>query len=104
MKWAEPSDGRAWRRPLADTDRPITEIAFTTRWQSLGTFGRTFRDVTGEDPSTWRRRVRPTARELEPVPACVVKAAHRPILKSAVSEKRRRGAGGTKRRGTKEIP
>ncbi len=91
----------AW---LRDTDRPITEIAFATGWQSLGTFGRTFRDVTGEDPSTWRRRVRPDARELEPVPACIVKAAHRPILTSAVSEKRRRAAGGTKRRGIKESP
>src|SRR5882672_9252383 len=29
---------------LRDTDRPITDIAFDTGWESLGTFGRTFRD------------------------------------------------------------
>jgi transcriptional regulator GlxA family with amidase domain len=31
---------------LRDTDLPITEIAFQTGWNSLGTFGRIFRDVT----------------------------------------------------------
>ena len=36
---------------LRDTDLPITEIAFQTGWESLGTFGRTFRDVTGESPA-----------------------------------------------------
>ncbi len=36
---------------LRDTDLPITEIAFQTGWESLGTFGRTFRDITGESPS-----------------------------------------------------
>jgi transcriptional regulator GlxA family with amidase domain len=35
---------------LRDTDLSITEIAFQTGWGSLGTFGRTFRDVTGESP------------------------------------------------------
>src|SRR3954465_12518635 len=30
---------------LRDTDLPITEIAFETGWQSLGTFGRIFRDI-----------------------------------------------------------
>src|SRR5215207_4727470 len=46
---------------LRDADLSITEIAFATGWQSLGTFGR---------------------------------AAHRPDLKIAVSEKRRQGATG----------
>ncbi|HWT20327.1 MAG TPA: helix-turn-helix transcriptional regulator, partial [Variovorax sp.] len=36
---------------LRDTDRPITDIAFDTGWASLGTFGRTFRDITGSSPS-----------------------------------------------------
>ena len=31
---------------LRDTDHPIIAIAFETGWQSLGTFGRTFRDIT----------------------------------------------------------
>src|SRR3954470_11239643 len=32
---------------LRDTELSVTEIAFHTGWGSLGTFGRTFRDVTG---------------------------------------------------------
>ena len=43
---------------LRDTDMPIIEIALQAGWDSLGTFGRTFRDVTGESPSANRRRVR----------------------------------------------
>src|SRR5476649_704835 len=39
---------------LRDTDLPIIEIAFQTGWNSLGTFGRTFRDITGESPSQLR--------------------------------------------------
>src|SRR5215471_302550 len=33
---------------LRDSDLSITEIAFQTGWRSLGTFGRVFRDITGE--------------------------------------------------------
>lgn len=75
---------------LRDTDRSITEIAFETGWQSLGTFGRTFRDVTGERPSAVRSRARAAMHALHLVPACHVRAAHRPDLIIAVSEKRRR--------------
>src|SRR5690348_237752 len=56
---------------LRDTDLPITEIAFATGWESLGTFGRTFRDITGESPSAVRARARDaanTAHELSRVP------------------------------------
>jgi transcriptional regulator GlxA family with amidase domain len=77
---------------LRDTDLPITEIAFQTGWDSLGTFGRTFRDVTGESPSSLRARAKAAQHDLERVPHCFVRAAHRPNLKIAVSEKRRRGA------------
>ncbi len=77
---------------LCDTDRPITEVAFDTGWESLGTFGRTFRDVTGESPGAIRARARTAAHELGRVPACFVSAAHRPDLTIAVSEKRRREA------------
>jgi transcriptional regulator GlxA family with amidase domain len=79
---------------LRDTALSITEIAFHTGWGSLGTFGRVFRDVTGESPGAIRARARATARELGRVPACFLSAAHRPDLTSAVSEKRRRVAGG----------
>lgn len=89
---------------LRDTDLSITEIAFQTGWESLGTFGRTFRDITGRNPGAIRTRARATAHELGPVPACVVSAAQRPDLTSAVSEKRRRVAGGTKGAHDKEVP
>ena len=78
---------------LRDTDLAITEIAFRTGWESLGTFGRTYRDITGESPSATRKRLREMPAELGRVPACVLKAAHRPDLNSAVSEKRRQAAG-----------
>jgi transcriptional regulator GlxA family with amidase domain len=79
---------------LRDTELAITEIAFETGWESLGTFGRTFRDVTGESPTAMRERG--AAQGLDRVPACIVSAARRPGLTIAVSEKRRREAGATK--------
>jgi transcriptional regulator GlxA family with amidase domain len=79
---------------LRDTDLSITEIAFRTGWRSLGTFGRTFRDITGKNPGEIRERERATGHELGRVPACVLSAAHRPYLTIAVSEKRRRIASG----------
>lgn len=78
---------------LRDTDMPITQIAFQTGWDSLGTFGRTFRDITGENPSALRAREQATNHELDRVPHCFVSAALRPNLKIAVSEKRRRKQG-----------
>ncbi len=77
---------------LRDTALPITDIAFQTGWGSLGTFGRTFRDITGESPGELRDREKIALHELERVPACFVSAARRPGLISAVSEKRRQEA------------
>jgi AraC-like DNA-binding protein len=77
---------------LRDGDIPITDIAFQTGWKSLGTFGRTFRDITGESPGDLRAQQKATLHELERVPACFVSAAQRPDLTIAVSEKRRREA------------
>ena len=79
---------------LRDSNLSITDIAFQTGWKSLGTFGRTFRDVTGESPGEFRAREQAAPHELEWVPACFVSAAHRPDLTIAVSEKRRQEAGG----------
>ena len=79
---------------LRDTEIAITDIAFQTGWQSLGTFGRIFRDVTGLSPGQLRIRERTTAHALDRVPACYLSAAHRPDLKMAVSEKRRNEAAG----------
>jgi transcriptional regulator GlxA family with amidase domain len=77
---------------LRDTDAAITDIAFETGWNSLGTFGRIFRDIMGESPSELRRRESRAEHALAQVPHCFVRAAHRPNLKIAVSEKRRQQA------------
>jgi transcriptional regulator GlxA family with amidase domain len=89
---------------LRDTDLPITEIAFQTGWSSLGTFGRTFRDVTGESPGQLRARERATTHEPERVPVCFLSAARRPDLTIAVSEKRRQEAGGKNGSEETEVP
>jgi transcriptional regulator GlxA family with amidase domain len=75
---------------LRDTNLSITDIAFQTGWKSLGTFGRIFRDITGESPGQLRSREKASPGELDRVPACFLIAAHRPNLTRAVSEKRRR--------------
>jgi transcriptional regulator GlxA family with amidase domain len=82
----------------------VTEIAFRTGWRSLGTFGRTFRDVTGESPGELRAREQAAPSDLEAVPACFLRAAHRPDLTTAVSEKRRQEAGGTGDAPATEVP
>ena len=88
---------------LRETDLSITEIAFQTGWSSLGTFGRTFRDITGQSPSAIRDRARGAAQGLARVPACIVSAAHRPDLTIAVSEKRRQEADATNDPDTMEV-
>ena len=75
---------------LRDTNLPIIDIALQTGWKSLGTFGRTFRDITGGSPGELRAQQQAALHELERVPACFVSAAQRPALTIAVSEKRRR--------------
>ena len=80
---------------LRDTDLTISQIAFQTGWKSLGTFGRTFRDVLGESPGSLRARQQTGSHDLALVPACFVHAAQRPDLTIAVSEKRRLEAGDT---------
>jgi len=82
---------------LRDTDTPITEIAFQAGWNSLGTFGRIFRDIKGESPSELRAREKASEHDLASVPACILRAAHRPDLTIAVLEKRRRETGGKKK-------
>jgi transcriptional regulator GlxA family with amidase domain len=78
---------------LRDTDLAITEIGFATGWNSLGTFGRVFRDITGESPGELRAREQAAGHDLAQTPGCYLSAAHRPDLRIAVSEKRRREAG-----------
>ncbi|MDQ7287739.1 helix-turn-helix transcriptional regulator [Stenotrophomonas sp. Sm2128] len=81
---------------LRDTELPVTEIAAQTGWSSLGTFGRIFRDITGDSPGNVRERERERERAgraaSASVPECHARAAQRPDLKIAVLEKRRREA------------
>jgi transcriptional regulator GlxA family with amidase domain len=89
---------------LRDTDLAITDIAFATGWESLGTFGRIFRDITGTSPSAMRVAARASVAEPGSVPACVLKAAQRPDLTMAVLEKRRRAEKATVRPSTSTRP
>ena len=89
---------------LRDTDMPITDIAFETGWNSLGTFGRTFRDIVGESPGEVRVREQATVSGFDRVPACYLIAAHRPNLTMAVSEKRRQEADAITAAEQTEVP
>lgn len=89
---------------LRDTEMPVIEIALQTGWNSLGTFGRVFRDVTGESPSELRAREQASAHQLDQVPHCFVSAAYRPNLKIAVSEKRQQEAQDRTDPETSEVP
>lgn len=88
---------------LRDTDFSITDIAFATGWESLGTFGRIFRDIIGRSPSAMRVDARADLSRLDRVPACVLRAAQRPDLCIAVLEKRRRTATDTFPPSTREV-
>ena len=89
---------------LRDTRLPVTQVALETGWSSVGTFTRVFRDITDETPGALRARLRTAAHTRQDVPECIVRAAHRPDLNTAVSEKRRGKA--TARMGalSKEVP
>lgn len=57
---------------LRDHDRSVTEVALAVGYDSLGTFSRTFRRVTGRTPSDFRDET-PIA-----APGCVVTRWTRP--------------------------
>ena len=58
---------------LRETDRQVSDICLEVGFRSLGTFSRTFREITGESPTAYRRRVVPRA-----VPTCFAMAWTRP--------------------------
>jgi AraC-like DNA-binding protein len=66
---------------LRQTDRSITDVCFDVGFGSLGTFSRTFKDIVGESPTTFRQRGRMPA-----VPTCFMMAWTRP---SSFGEARR---------------
>jgi AraC-like DNA-binding protein len=58
---------------LRETDRSVTDICLDVGFTSLGTFSRTFREIVGETPSTYRLGHGPVV-----APNCVQLAAMRP--------------------------
>jgi AraC-like DNA-binding protein len=59
---------------LRESERSVTEICFDVGFTSLGTFSRTFAEIVGDPPTTYRWR----AADLRAVPACFAKAWTRP--------------------------
>jgi AraC-like DNA-binding protein len=58
---------------LRETDRTVTDICFDVGFNSLGTFSRTFHEIVGEAPSTYRAGHGPMI-----APNCFQMAATRP--------------------------
>jgi AraC-like DNA-binding protein len=59
---------------LRETDLSVTDICFTVGFGSLGTFSRTFKEIVGESPAAFRRRMAGASA----VPTCFVKSWTRP--------------------------
>ena len=59
---------------LRETERSVSEICLDVGFNSLGTFTRTFTEIVGDPPTTYRWR----ASDLKAVPACFAKAWTRP--------------------------
>lgn len=66
---------------LRTTELSVTEICMTVGFSSLGTFSRTFTEIVGETPSSFRNRG-----EMPAVPTCFVKTWTRPSSFGEASE------------------
>ncbi|MEU1919474.1 AraC family transcriptional regulator [Streptomyces albogriseolus] len=58
---------------LRETDRSVTDISFEVGFSSPGTFSRTFRDIVGRSPRTYRKEAVAVA-----VPTCFTMTWTRP--------------------------
>jgi AraC-like DNA-binding protein len=58
---------------LRETDRSVTEICLDASFTSLGTFSRTFSEIVGDSPTSYRRQG-----EVKAVPTCFTMAWTRP--------------------------
>lgn len=58
---------------LRDTVMPVTEISLAVGFQSLGTFSRTFSEIVGSSPKTYRRTAAPLL-----APGCFTRSWTRP--------------------------
>jgi transcriptional regulator GlxA family with amidase domain len=54
---------------LRETDRSVTDISFDVGFTSLGTFSRTFHDIVGQSPKSYREGA-----ESQAVPTCFTMA------------------------------
>jgi transcriptional regulator GlxA family with amidase domain len=70
---------------LVQTRRDVTDVCLEVGFGSLGTFSRTFRDIVGESPTSFRAHAKPV-----PVPNCFAMAWMRP---SSFGEARPPGRG-----------
>ena len=61
---------------LLRRDLTVTEVCFEVGCSSLGTFSTRFTELVGETPSAYRARDHSWA---EPLPACLVRGALRPV-------------------------
>jgi AraC-like DNA-binding protein len=64
---------------LRETDGSVTDICFGVGFSSIGTFGRTFREIVGETPSDYREQHGPLV-----APNCFQMAALRPRVAAGV--------------------
>jgi AraC-like DNA-binding protein len=71
---------------LRESDLSVSEICLEVGCASLGSFGRTFRAIVGQSPTTYRLE----AADLRAVPGCVTRAWTRP---SSFGEAGERAAG-----------
>ena len=58
---------------LRSTDRSVTDVCFDVGFNSLGTFSRTFHEIVGESPTSFRQKGHVPA-----VPTCFMMAWTRP--------------------------
>jgi AraC-like DNA-binding protein len=67
---------------LRETDRSVTDICFDVGFSSLGTFSRTFREIVGESPSSYRDGHGPMV-----PPNCIQMWAMRPRVSASEAAK-----------------
>jgi AraC-like DNA-binding protein len=71
---------------LRETDLSVTEVCFEVGFSSLGTFSRTFHEVVGMSPSSYRDRAEPRSA----VPGCMQQVWDRPSSSSGEATSARR--------------
>ena len=72
---------------LRETDLSVTEVCFEVGFCSLGTFSRTFHEVVGMSPSSYRERAEPRAA----IPGCMQQIWDRPSSNFGEATGARRG-------------